>query len=131
MTDEERMKLEPHERVLHTLRELLRMIDSGESLDKNVAFIRKGLENALSWEDWLLSAPNDLKLSDSGVRRGTCMVCGKAAVEAGAVTHGAVRCSAWLGVADDWEPPSWFIWCLLEAFHILTLGVARRQNSGS
>ena len=27
------------------------------------------------------------------------MVCGKAAVEAGAVTHGAVRCSAWLGVA--------------------------------
>ena len=38
--------------------------------------------------------PNDLKLSDSGVRRGTCMVGGKAAVEAGAVTHGAVRCSA-------------------------------------
>jgi len=47
---------------------------------------------------------NDLKLSDSGVRRGTCMVGGKAAVEAGAVTHGAVRCSAWLGVAVelDW-----------------------------
>ena len=44
-------------------------------------------------------APNDPKLSDSGVRRGTCMVGGKAAVEAGAVTHGAVRCSAWLGVA--------------------------------
>ena len=43
--------------------------------------------------------PNDLKLSDSGVRRGTCMVGGKAAAEAGAVTHGAVRCSAWLGVA--------------------------------
>ena len=43
--------------------------------------------------------PNDLKLSDSGVRRGTCTVGGKAAVEAGAVTHGAVRCSAWLGVA--------------------------------
>jgi len=40
--------------------------------------------------------PNDPKLSDSGVRRGTCMVGGKAAVEAGAVTHGAVRCSAWL-----------------------------------
>jgi hypothetical protein len=31
------------------------------------------------------------------VRRGTCMVGGKAAAEAGAVTHGAVRCSAWLG----------------------------------
>ncbi len=31
------------------------------------------------------------------MRRGTCMVGGKAAVEAGAVTHGAVRCSAWLG----------------------------------
>ena len=43
--------------------------------------------------------PNDPKLSDRGVRRGTCMVGGKAAVEAGAVTHGAVRCSAWLGVA--------------------------------
>ena len=43
-------------------------------------------------------SPNDLKLSDGGVRRGTCMVGGKAAAEAGAVTHGAVRCSAWLGV---------------------------------
>ena len=43
--------------------------------------------------------PNDPKLSDSGVRRGTCTVGGKAAAEAGAVTHGAVRCSAWLGVA--------------------------------
>ena len=43
--------------------------------------------------------PNDPKLSDRGVRRGTCMVGGKAAAEAGAVTHGAVRCSAWLGVA--------------------------------
>ena len=41
--------------------------------------------------------PNDPKLSDRGVRRGTCMVGGKAAAEAGAVTHGAVRCSAWLG----------------------------------
>ena len=42
-------------------------------------------------------APNDPKLSDRGVRRGTCMAGGKAAAEAGAVTHGAVRCSAWLG----------------------------------
>ena len=41
--------------------------------------------------------PNDPKLSDGGVRRGTCTAGGKAAVEAGAVTHGAVRCSAWLG----------------------------------
>ena len=46
--------------------------------------------------------PNDLKLSDGGVRRGTCMVGGKAAAEAGAVTHGAVRCSAWLG-RGSWE----------------------------
>ena len=48
---------------------------------------------------WMRCAesPNDLKLSDSGVRRGTCAEGGKAAVEAGAVTHGAVRCSAWLG----------------------------------
>ena len=45
-----------------------------------------------------VETPNDPKLSDSGVRRGTCMAGGKAAVEAGAVTHGAVRCSAWLGV---------------------------------
>ena len=44
-----------------------------------------------------MKGPNDLKLSDGGVRRGTCMVGGKAAAEAGAVTHGAVRCSAWLG----------------------------------
>ena len=43
-------------------------------------------------------SPNDHKLSDRGVRRGTCMVGGKGAAEAGAVTHGAVRCSAWLGL---------------------------------
>lgn len=43
-------------------------------------------------------APNDPKLSDGGVRRGTCTVGGKAEAEAGAVTHGAVRCSAGLGV---------------------------------
>ena len=48
-----------------------------------------------------VATPNDPKLSDSGVRRGTCMVGGKAAVEAGAVTHGAVRCSAWLGARLD------------------------------
>ena len=35
--------------------------------------------------------PNDPKLSDRGGRRGTCMVGGKAAVEAGIVTHGTVR----------------------------------------
>ena len=49
--------------------------------------------------DMHAAMPNDPKLSDRGVRRGTCMAGGKAAVEAGAVTHGAVRCSAWLGVA--------------------------------
>jgi hypothetical protein len=42
-------------------------------------------------------SPNDPKLSDRGVRRGTCTVGGKVAADAGAVTHGAVRCSAWLG----------------------------------
>ena len=42
--------------------------------------------------------PNDLKLSDRGARRGTCMVGGKAAAEAAAVTPGAVRGSAWSGV---------------------------------
>jgi hypothetical protein len=44
-----------------------------------------------------VETPNDPKLSDCGVRRGTCMADGKAAAEAGAVTHGAVRCSAWFG----------------------------------
>ena len=39
---------------------------------------------------------NDPKLRDRGVRRGTCVAGGKVAVEAGLVTHGAVRCSAWL-----------------------------------
>ena len=33
---------------------------------------------------------HDPKLSDRGVRRGTCTVGGKAAAEAGAVTHGAI-----------------------------------------
>ena len=51
----------------------------------------------LSFKGRCAVTPNDPKLSDSGVRRGTCMVGGKAAAEAGAVTHGAVRCSAWLG----------------------------------
>ena len=56
------------------------------------------------------TSATDPKLSDSGVRRGTCMVGGKVAVAAGAVTHGAVRCSAWLGVAfwvatpEVWTP---------------------------
>ena len=43
--------------------------------------------------------PNDPKLSDRGVRRGTCTAGGKAAAEAGAVTHGAVRCIQWFGVS--------------------------------
>jgi len=54
-------------------------------------------------------SPNDPKLSDSGVRRGTCAEGGKAAVEAGAVTCGAVRCSAWLGVSFIWDS-SWRRW---------------------
>jgi hypothetical protein len=41
--------------------------------------------------------PNDPKLSDTPERRGTCVVGGKVAVEAGAVTRRRVRCSAWLG----------------------------------
>ncbi len=48
--------MQPHERVLNTLRFLLRMIDDGESLDANRAVIRKGLENALSWEPWIVTA---------------------------------------------------------------------------
>ena len=42
-----------------------------------------------------VETPNAPKLSDRGVRRGTGMVGGKAAVAAGAVTHGAVRCRGW------------------------------------
>ncbi len=41
---------------------------------------------------------NDPKLRDSGVRRGSCVVGGKAVAEAATVTHGAVLCSAWLGL---------------------------------
>jgi len=44
--------------------------------------------------------PNDPKLSDGGGWRGPCMVGGKAAAEARAVTAVAVRCSAWLGVLE-------------------------------
>ena len=43
--------------------------------------------------------PNDPKPSNRGVRRGTCMVGEKAAMEAGAVMHGAVRCSALLVIS--------------------------------
>jgi len=45
-----------------------------------------------------VATPNDPKLSDGGGWRGPCMAGGKAAAEARAVTAGAVRCSAWLGV---------------------------------
>ena len=55
---------------------------------------------------WVTTTPNDPKLSDCGARRAGC---GKAAgagwakvagwCAAASVTRGAVRCSAWLGVA--------------------------------
>ena len=44
-----------------------------------------------------VATPNDPKLSDGGGWRGPCMVGGKVAAEARAVTAVAVRCSAWLG----------------------------------
>ena len=44
-----------------------------------------------------VATPNDPKLSDSGVRRGSCAAGLRGAAT---VTHGAVRWSAWLGVAD-------------------------------
>ena len=43
-----------------------------------------------------VATPNEPKLSDSGVRRGSCAVGLRGAAT---VTHGAVRWSAWLGVA--------------------------------
>ena len=48
-------------------------------------------------------SPNDPKLSDGG--GGAVLRGGVAAAEAASVTAGAVRCSAWLGVAVDWAKP--------------------------
>jgi hypothetical protein len=42
---------------------------------------------------------NEPKLRDGGGRRRTCTAGGKVVVEAGGVTHGAVRYSAWLGAS--------------------------------
>jgi hypothetical protein len=44
------------------------------------------------------ATPNDSKLSDRGGWRGPCMAGATRRPESGAVTAGAVRCSAWLGV---------------------------------
>ena len=44
-------------------------------------------------------APNDPKLSDGGGWRAGCTVEERRRQEAASVTAGAVRCSAWLGVA--------------------------------
>ena len=44
-------------------------------------------------------APNDPKLSDCGARRAGCVVGERRRPEAASVTRGAVRCSAWFGVA--------------------------------
>jgi len=41
-----------------------------------------------------VATPNARKLSDTLERRGTCAVCGKAAVEAGAVRRGGVFAAA-------------------------------------
>ncbi len=51
------------------------------------------------WSQPRVFGANDPKLRDSGVRRGSYVVGGKAVAEAAAVTHGAVLCSAWLGVS--------------------------------
>ena len=50
-------------------------------------------------------SPNDPKLSDSGVRRGTCMVGGKAAAEVPACRDDARSCSLQraLGVAGVFD----------------------------
>ena len=66
-----------------------------------------------------VATPNDPKLSDRGVRRGTCTVGGKAAVEAGDVTHGAVRCSAWLG--------AWLLWFWFTFFESSRHSVGQRE----
>ena len=80
-----------------------------------------------------MKSPNDPKLSDRGVRRGTCTAGGKAAAEAGAVTHGAVRCSAWLGVAgfrisNAVEFMSG-IWCWTHPNPLLGCATVKAENS--
>ena len=58
-----------------------------------------------------VATPNDPKLSDGGGWRGGCAGEGGGAA---AVTAGAVRCSAWLGVADFFIESS-----NLESFRVL------------
>ena len=84
---------------------MTRTLGTRDKLRRDVASESCELENARQRNHHGLvigkdaRTPNDPKLSDCGGRRGTCMLGGKAAAKAGAVTHGAVRCSAWLGVA--------------------------------
>ena len=49
-----------------------------------------------------VATPNDPKLSDGGGWRAGCTVGARRRPEAASVTAGAVRCSAWLGVAVIW-----------------------------
>ena len=59
-------------------------IESGQALEQE------------SLDRMRVATPNDPKLSDCGGRRGSCAAGLRGA---GAVTPGAVRCSAWLGVS--------------------------------
>ena len=88
-------------RIIEALEYKGKIRGNGHHIRQEIAGMAKKLMN----ERWIetRATPNDLKLSDSGVRRGSCVVGGKAAVEAATVTHGAVRCSAWLGVAVIWN----------------------------
>ena len=68
----------------------------GDGDDNQEPFGERGSNPQLISHGRRAQSPNDLKLSDSGVRRGSCAVGLRGAAT---VTHGAVRCSAWLGVA--------------------------------
>ena len=78
-----------HTRVFVVFGLLVRLLNTGGLVNVSRLFVVARVFSAY-----------DPKLSDRGARRGTCTVGGKVAVEAGAVTHGAVRCSAWLGACD-------------------------------
>ena len=46
----------PKQRVFETLRNLVQMISGGEDLNQDRGQLVRSLENAISWEPWLIDA---------------------------------------------------------------------------
>ena len=46
----------PKQRVFGTLRNLVQMISGGEDLNQDRGQLVRSLENAISWEPWLIDA---------------------------------------------------------------------------